>query len=394
MVVNFKAFDADNHYYEAEDAFIRYMPKKLHKRGMQWAQLEGRKRLLVGGKVNRFIPNPTFNPIARPGCLDQYFRGHNPEGKDLPTLFGHLEDINDCPEYRDRNKRLELMDKQNLEAVFMFPTLGVGMEESLKDDPEVLVEAFRAFNRWLDDDWGVNYKNRIFSAPYITLVDVNAAIEEVEWALSRDARVLVMRTAPVNLPTGQVSLADPMFDPFWSKVNDAGITLAFHAGDSGYFGYFTGWGTNSEMKAFGQAPINTVLSAKPIQDTLAAMLVQHLFIRFPNLRIASIESGSEWMPSLIKSLKKAYGQMPQLFKKDPIELLREHIWVSPYYEDDLNGLKDSIGVERVLFGSDFPHAEGLTEPVSFVNDIKDYTADEQRLVMRDNGFSLIERHPV
>ena len=56
----FLLFDADNHYYEAEDAFIRHIDPKMKRRCMAWAELNGRKELLVAGKVNRFIPNPTF----------------------------------------------------------------------------------------------------------------------------------------------------------------------------------------------------------------------------------------------------------------------------------------------------------------------------------------------
>ena len=65
--LGFKFFDCDNHYYEALDAFTRHLEKGYQKRTMQWAQVEGKTRLLVGGKINRFIPNPTFDPVARPG---------------------------------------------------------------------------------------------------------------------------------------------------------------------------------------------------------------------------------------------------------------------------------------------------------------------------------------
>ena len=65
--LDFAAFDADHHYYEAEDAFLRHVDRRLHARCMQWAEIGGRGRLLVGGRVNRFIPNPTFDPVARPG---------------------------------------------------------------------------------------------------------------------------------------------------------------------------------------------------------------------------------------------------------------------------------------------------------------------------------------
>ena len=89
--LSFRCFDADNHYYEAEDAFTRHIEPGFEKRCMQWAEINGKKRLLVGGRINRFIPNPTFDPVARPGCLDEFYRGKNPEAADMRTLFGELD---------------------------------------------------------------------------------------------------------------------------------------------------------------------------------------------------------------------------------------------------------------------------------------------------------------
>ena len=60
-------FDFDNHYYEAEDAFTRHQDKALRNRGVRWAEIDGRRRLLVGGKLNRYVANPTFDPVAKPG---------------------------------------------------------------------------------------------------------------------------------------------------------------------------------------------------------------------------------------------------------------------------------------------------------------------------------------
>ena len=74
------AFDAGNHYYEAEDAFTRYIEPEFKRRCMQWADVNGKKMLLVGGKINRFIPNPTFDMLSAPGSLEEYFRGNNPKG--------------------------------------------------------------------------------------------------------------------------------------------------------------------------------------------------------------------------------------------------------------------------------------------------------------------------
>ena len=73
-MLDFAVFDADNHYYEALDAFTRHLDPAMKKRTMQWATVDGKQRLLVGGQVNRFIPNPTFEAVSKPGALSDYFR--------------------------------------------------------------------------------------------------------------------------------------------------------------------------------------------------------------------------------------------------------------------------------------------------------------------------------
>ena len=381
------AFDADQHYYEAEDAFIRHVDPRLRSRAMQWAVINGKKRLLVGGKVNRFIPNPTFDPVARPGILDEYFRGRNPGKADIRTLFGELDPID--PAYRNRDARIRLLDAQNLEGCFLFPTLGVGMEESLKHDPEAAVAAFDGFNQWLAEDWGFAYQSRIFAAPYFTLIDEDAALRQLDRVLAQGAKLICMRAGPVAHPHGSTSPADPRFDRFWARVNEAGITLAYHSGDNGYNKFANEWGVGGEFKSFEYDTLRMCLSPSALLDTLAALICHGLFDRFPGIRVATIESGSYWVAPLLSKLKKAYGQMPMNFKTDPVEELQRRVWVSPYYEDDLERLKSAIGADHILFGSDYPHAEGLAEPTDFVHDLKGYDEDEVRLVMRENAMSLL-----
>ena len=127
--LGYQAFDADNHYYEAEDAFTRHIDPRMAKRTMQWGDIGGKKRLLVGGKINRFIPNPTFDPVSKPGALEDYFRSKASNGGNIVEAFGELDPIH--IEYRNRDARLALMKSQGLQGAFFFPTLGVCMEESL-----------------------------------------------------------------------------------------------------------------------------------------------------------------------------------------------------------------------------------------------------------------------
>ena len=387
----YPAFDCDNHYYEALDAFTRHMDPRLAKKAVQWAVIDGRQRLLVAERIHRFIPNPTFDPVAKPGCLDRFFRGDNPEGFDIRAAFGELEPIR--PAYRDREARLALMDEQGIEGCLLFPTLGVGIEHPLRHDADLTHATLHAFNQWLDEDWGFAWRERIFAAPMLSLMDVRQAVTELEWVLARDARVVLLRAAPVP-GAKRRSLGDRDFDSFWARVNEAGITVAFHAGESGYGEYASHWGEPEDLEAFGGGPFRSVTQTdRSIYDALAALIVHGVFQRFPNVRACSIENGSDWVHGLLSKLKKAERMNVRAFREPPVEVFRRHVSVAPYYEEDVSALAEAIGIENVLLGSDFPHAEGLAEPLSFLDELKDFTAADVRLVMRENGLRLVKPRP-
>ena len=227
---DFRAFDADNHYYEAEDAFTRHIDPSMAKRCMQWAEVNGKKRLLVGGRINKFIPNPTFDPIARPGSLEDYFRGRNTEGLDLATMFGDLDPISEHPEFRDPTARLAVMDDQGLESAFLFPTLGVGMQEALKHDTPALHAAFTAFNSWLDEDWGFDRNGRLFAAPMITLADPDRPWAKIVRDVSVGAGIVLLVPGPVPPAAGLRAPGIAAYHPPWAGLQEARVPVAFHAG--------------------------------------------------------------------------------------------------------------------------------------------------------------------
>ncbi|CAB4736471.1 MAG: amidohydrolase family protein [Actinobacteria bacterium] len=387
MALDFGIFDADNHYYEARDAFIRHVPASWHKRCMQWAEVGGRTRLLVGGKINTFIPNPTFDPVAKPGSLQAYFKGKGDAGKDLKVQFGELEPIR--PEYHDRDARLAVMDAQGIDACWLFPTLAVGMEEALKHDPEAVMVAFRGFNEWLEDDWGYAYRDRLYAAPYLSLVDLDGAIAELERVLSLGARFICMRPAPVETPSGCNSPFVEQFDPFWARVAEAGVTVALHGGDSGAARMAQVWEPQADYKAFFATPLQRViLGNRAITDAMAAAVCHKVFDRHPVLRFASIENGASWVRGLVKKLDKAAAQSPDWFTERPSETFRRHVWVSPFWEDNAVTSAEMLGVDRCLFGSDWPHTEGLPEPRDYAEEIATLGAPAVRSIMRDNAARL------
>jgi predicted TIM-barrel fold metal-dependent hydrolase len=389
--LGYKAIDVDNHYYEPLDAFTRYLDKKFRRRGVQMVSDGRHTQAIIGDRVNRFIPNPTFDPIIIPGCLDLLFRGQIPEGVDPASLM-KVEKLQLRPEYQNRDARVAVAENQGIETIFMFPTFGCGVEEALKDDIDATMASLHAFNLWLDEDWGFDRPDhRIVTAPMISLADPRQAAEEIDFVLDRGARLVHVRPAPVPGIAKNRSLGHPSHDPVWARLAQAHVPVAFHLGDSGYLKIAAMWGGKDTFEAFAAPdPLDKILvDDRAIHDTMASLIVHGVFDRHPTLRVASIENGSEWVHRLIKRLKKLANQHPRSFPNDPVDALREHVWVAPYYEEDLALLAEKIGVERILFGSDWPHGEGLEAPLAFTDELQEFSAADVRKIMRDNALSFL-----
>jgi predicted TIM-barrel fold metal-dependent hydrolase len=384
-------FDADNHYYEALDAFTRHLDPALGPRCVQWCEIGGRRYHVLGGRVSRAVTNPTFDPVAKPGALYDYFRG-NPEGRNPLEFLADREAIR--PAYRDPDERLRVLDEQGLAGCWMFPTLGMIYEEPLKDDPVSVCLTFRAFNRWLEEDWGFAHAGRIFAAPYLTLADAEWAVEELEWALDRGARTVVMRAAAPTTALGQRSPFDGMFDRFWGLVNEAGITVVLHAGDGGVSS--NGFAVDGFAATFGgswKPSIKSFAIERAIDDYLTSMVFENHLMRFPNLRVASVENGAEFLPAMFRKVRSTANKVPGYFPHDPIDILREHVWINPFWEDDVHQVIELMGPDRVIFGSDWPHIEALPEPLDYLRDLKDLDEGDRRKVLHDNVLALNEPRP-
>ena len=392
--LDFPVFDCDNHYYEAIDAFTRHLDPRTGSRTIQWCTINGRQYHVIGGKVSHAVVNPTFDPVALPGVLKDYFRG-NPNNENPIELLKQREPIR--PAYRDKDARIATLDEHGLEKCWMFPTLGMIYEEPLHEDPWAVMQVFTAFNRWMVEDWGFNYKDRIFTAPYISLCDVDWAVQELEWALDHDARTVVMRPSAVWTAQGVKPPTDPMFDPFWARVNEAGITVVAHAGDSGYSsqGYADDDGFSAKFSNGGWRPsVRSFAIERAAYDFLITLAFDKLFDRFPNVRIASVENGSEFLGDLFKKLRSTARKMPGYFTEDPVESFRRNVWINPFWEDDVYEVVDLMGADRVIFGSDWPHIEGMPRPLDYLPEVKELDDESQRLVMRDNARVLNARTPL
>ncbi|HEY2564353.1 MAG TPA: amidohydrolase family protein [Acidimicrobiales bacterium] len=387
--LDFPVFDADNHMYETKEALTKYLPDG-YKHVIDYVDVHGRTKIVVRGQISDYIPNPTFERVGKPGAQEEYFKHGNPEGKSYREILGR--GIDAPPAFREPAARLELLDEQGIQWATMYPTLASLVEERMKDDPDLTHVVIHALNQWMHEHWTFNYENRIFPVPVITLAVVDKAIAELEWVVERGARAIMIRPAPVPGFKGPRSFGLVEFDPFWQKVLEHDVLVIMHASDSGYNVYANEWeGSSGEMLAFAQPQPFSMVSThdRAIRDAVTALICHGALTRNPELRVALIENGSSWVRPLLHDLKETYTKMPQAFPEDPIVAFKRNLYVHPFHEEDPVGLVKLLGADRVLFGSDFPHVEGMSDPITYVDELEGLPEGDLRKVMGGNMASLM-----
>lgn len=390
----YQLFDADNHLYETKEALTRHLPER-YAGAIQYVEINGRTKIAVLGQISEYIPNPTFEVVARPGAMEEYFKHGNPEGKSRREIFGKSMKAIDA--FRNPEARLQVMDELQLQRALMFPTLASLVEERMRHHPELIHAVIESLNRWMLDDWGQDgsfvHSGRIFTVPVITLPIVERAIAELNWAVvEHGAKAILVRPAPVPGYKGMRSFALPEFDPFWKRVVELDVLVTMHSSDSGYSRYDAEWdGNDTEMLPFQTNTFAMTNQWRPVTDAVASWVCHGALNRFPDLKIAVIENGSAWLEPLLQQLSDVYKKAPEGFGfRNPIEAIKQSLYVSPFWEEDLVRLSDVMGADHVLFGSDWPHPEGLAEPARYIHEIKDMKLEHQAGIMGGNLARLLK----
>ena len=81
--LDYPVFDADNHLYETREALTKFLPDR-YKGAIDYVEVRGRTKIVVRGQISEYIPNPTFDVVARPGAQEEYFRERQPRGQEPP----------------------------------------------------------------------------------------------------------------------------------------------------------------------------------------------------------------------------------------------------------------------------------------------------------------------
>lgn len=409
--------DADNHFNEPEDTYIKYIDPAQRHLAITTAQDDrGRPVRLYAGQPPRssfgiVIPSKETeaqdllgthldeNESGTPGnkapglYLNRLnpFKGLSPEEKaELLEKFQEQE-----KSFFDRDLRLSLMDGQGIDAAIMFPAGPLYLEFELQDNVDAIYANIRAFNRWVHEEIGWGYKNRMFIPAYLSFADPDLAVAEVEQVLSEGAQIIEFMPGHAhggrdNLRGGR-SVADPIFDPVWARINEAGARVATHSGGTDYPKYGADFSENpddslAQMDAFQWMMYRI---DRPAMETVASMILQGMFTRFPHIRVCLAEQGTVWLPYTVRRMDHVFlqgrkGRWGNIDRR-PSDIFRDHFVVAPYPEENVDRVLEAVGIKPIVFGSDFPHAEGLAYPSEYAGaQLSHLNADDVKTIMADN----------
>ena len=116
--------------------------------------------------------------------------------------------------------------------------------------------------------------------------------------------------------------------------------------------------------------------------------------RFPNLRFASIENGSDFLGPMFRKFDQTAKKSYWWFDNHPVDTFKQHVWVNPFWEDDVDEVVELMGADRVIFGSDWPHIEGMPQPLDYLVELKNLDAEQTKRVMLDNVLELNTPQPL
>jgi predicted TIM-barrel fold metal-dependent hydrolase len=390
--LDFGLFDCDTHCYETRDAFTRHLPKEWLDQAIAPVRMpDGTERVLAGDRVAVFNSEQGlgFDRAYKPGSLKEMLRqmaSGNPDETYEPEPMR--------PEYLDREVRIKTMDQQGVDRAVLFPSaMALSVENYMKNVPAAYANV-HSFNTWFDEEWGFNRDGRIFAPALLSFRDLDLAVAETEYILEKGAKLVLLPTGPVN---GR-SPGDPYFDPIWSRLNEAGVTVTFHIMENWYNEHIApAWGLDPAPGSWHMSAWqwNNLYGERPIEDTLSALIYDNVFGRFPKLNVLVAEFGASWVPHFITHMDKSRGMgrngpwIGGKLTERPSTIFLRHIRVAPYPEDDIAKIvRDLPDVDCLVMGSDFPHAEGLAEPAEFAGLVASLSPEQQRKILRDNAAKL------
>jgi predicted TIM-barrel fold metal-dependent hydrolase len=254
------------------------------------------------------------------------------------------------PGARDLKLRMQDLDREGIWAEVVYQSIGLWC--SLIEDPQLIRDAARAENEWLASEVQGHAPDRLVPAALMPMLDVDDAVAELQHAADVGLHLVSL---PTGNPPGTRDWNDDSWEPLWAAAEESGMVIGFHIGTDG----------GDQARAFrgpGGAVMNYVNTTFGGQFAAMKLVTSGALERHPGLRILVSEGGATWVPFIGDRMNEAYRQhhmfvRPQL-QKFPKEYLYEQVYASFQHDETAPAAMSAMGYRNVLWGSDYPHAEG------------------------------------
>jgi predicted TIM-barrel fold metal-dependent hydrolase len=344
-------FSADSHIMEPSDIFLAGLPASLKDHAIH-ARKEG--EFLITGTKDKIIYR------LRVGQHREQALGDN-ERKGIREIAGRLED----------------MELEGIDAEICFPSLGLWLY--CLDDPEAEAASARLYNDWNNNFLGSN-PTRFVRCGMLPVLDFSNTLEELKYLASKGyTAAMLPAVTPPNLP----KYNDEKWDPIFHLAGELGIVFVLHTG--------TGLETVVIERGPGAAIINYTNQMSDAVNSAMYLVGGGVLDRNPKARVAFIDSGDEVAVAHANFVRPKLSRMPS-------QIIDDQVWASFQHDRGCIATTHLPGGKNVMWGSDYPHAEG-TFPISRklteeLFDGIDVSETVKRNILGLNGARLFKMDPV
>ncbi|HKY90917.1 MAG TPA: amidohydrolase family protein [Nevskiaceae bacterium] len=358
-----KVIDVDTHLTEPHDLWLSRAPARLRERVPQVKVHDGVRSWVIDGDKLLLERAFTSSTVRKDGA----------KWPGLEFLNHQIEEVH--PASHTAKDRVAMMDAMGISAQILYPNiLGFGGQHAVKVDDELRLASVEIFNDAMAE-FQADSGQRIFPMALIPWWDVKLAVKEIERCKAMGLRGININSDPHFFirPDGTPlpDLGQPHWYPMWETCEALELPVNFHIGASeqsmDWVGQ-QGWpGLPRELRSGLGGAMLFIQNGR----VMGNLILSGLLDRFRKLRFVSVESGIGWLPFLLEAIDWEYQEVAanqSRLERRPSEYFRSNFYACFWFERrDLSRQIQAVGVDNVLFETDFPHPVCLF-PVDRIED--------------------------
>ncbi len=288
-------------------------------------------------------------------------------------------------------ERVKAMDEDGVDVHTFFGNIA-GVAGATLSNPEFpedfRLDGIRAYNDFQIEEWATPYPGRFITLANLPMWDVNKSVAEAQ----RMAK-LGVKGISFAFPEqwGYPQIADPYWDPLWAVAQESNLSINFHIGSGASMGFANKSAPLTTQSSLIHVAVISTRSITANVEVMITILFSGILEKFPKLKIVSSESGIGWVPYLMEVADhqweaQALGPKGAMRLK-PSDYFKRQCYVNFWFEELGPKLRHTIGIDNIMWESDFPHGTG-TYPKSreyIERCMHDWTKEERQKVLVDNA---------